>query len=178
MSVHSGGFEKLPRFGLSFPAKIFNAVDLPIPFVPTKPKTCPARGVGNLCSLNVFGPYRCVVSFSRFFGRLIIVSASNGHFFTQIPHPMHSSSERNAILSFGETSMQSLPTFTTGHDRLHSCLHFLGRHFSALTMAILSSLSFASAASFFFPIARVSGDAASGRRRPRAGASAERAGDR
>ena len=32
--------------------------------------------------------------------------------------------------------MQSLPSLTTGHDFLHSCLHFLGLHFSALTMAM------------------------------------------
>lgn len=38
----------LPRFGFSFPANTFNAVDLPIPLVPTKPKTCPGLGTGNL----------------------------------------------------------------------------------------------------------------------------------
>ena len=41
----------------------------------------PRRGQ-HLCSLNELGPYRCVVSFSRFFGRLIIMIASNGHFCT------------------------------------------------------------------------------------------------
>ncbi|ORX54897.1 hypothetical protein BCR36DRAFT_282319 [Piromyces finnis] len=35
--------------------------------------------------------------------------ASNGHFFGQIPQPIHNSSEINAILSRGVTSIQSLP---------------------------------------------------------------------
>ena len=38
----------LPRFGFCFPASIFSAVDLPIPFVPTNPKTSPGLGVGSL----------------------------------------------------------------------------------------------------------------------------------
>lgn len=38
----------LPRFGFCFPAKIFNAVDLPIPLVPTSPKTSPGLGIGSL----------------------------------------------------------------------------------------------------------------------------------
>jgi hypothetical protein len=33
-----------------------------------------------LCNLKALGPYRCVVSFSRFFGRLMIMMASKGHF--------------------------------------------------------------------------------------------------
>lgn len=37
-----------PKFGFCFPAKIFNAVDFPIPLVPTKPSTSPGRGMGNL----------------------------------------------------------------------------------------------------------------------------------
>ena len=60
---------------------------------------------------------------------------------THIPHPMHSSSDIHAILLVGATSMHSLPILTTGHDRLHSCRHFLGLHLSALTMAIRVSLS-------------------------------------
>lgn len=43
-----------PRFGFCLPAKIFKAVDLPIPLVPTKPNTSPGRGIGSLCSLNEF----------------------------------------------------------------------------------------------------------------------------
>ena len=37
-----------PRLGFNFPAKILRAVDLPIPLVPTRPKTCPGLGVGSL----------------------------------------------------------------------------------------------------------------------------------
>ena len=60
---------------------------------------------------------------------------------THIPHPMHSSSDIHAILLVGATSMHNLPIRTTGHERLHSCRHFLGLHLSALTMAIRVSLS-------------------------------------
>lgn len=42
----------LPRFGLSFPAKILRAVDFPIPFVPTNPRTWPGLGTGSLCNLK------------------------------------------------------------------------------------------------------------------------------
>lgn len=38
----------LPRFGMSLLANILIAVDLPIPFVPTKPRTCPGLGTGSL----------------------------------------------------------------------------------------------------------------------------------
>ncbi len=40
---------------------------------------------------------------------LVIVHCSQTYFFSQIPHPMHNCSERNAILSVGFTSMQSFP---------------------------------------------------------------------
>ena len=42
------------------------------------------------------------------------------YFLTQIPQPIHSSSEMNAFLSAGLTSIHSFPIFTTGHERLHS----------------------------------------------------------
>lgn len=64
--------------------------------------------------------------------------------FTQIPQPMHNSSEIEAILLLGVTSMQSLPIRTTGQDFLHSCLHLLGLHLSSLTMAIRVNLSVSS----------------------------------
>jgi len=39
---------KRPKLGFNFPAKTLSAVDFPIPFVPTKPSTCPGLGTGNL----------------------------------------------------------------------------------------------------------------------------------
>ncbi|OBA22399.1 hypothetical protein METBIDRAFT_39834 [Metschnikowia bicuspidata var. bicuspidata NRRL YB-4993] len=69
-----------------------------------------------------------------------MLMASKGHFLTQMPHPTHNVSEMNAILLAGVTSIQSLPVLTTGQDFLHSCLHFLGLHLSADTMAILVPL--------------------------------------
>jgi len=48
----------------------------------------------------------------------------NGHFFGQIPHPIHSLSDIKAIFESGVTSIQSFPVLTTGQDFLHSCLHF------------------------------------------------------
>ena len=139
-----------PRLGFILPAKIFKAVDFPIPFVPTKPSTCPVLGVGNLCSLNEFGPYLCVVSFSKFLGRLMMFRASNGHFFTQIPHPMQRSSEMYAIFDVPPTSMHIFPIFTTGHAFLHSCLHFFGLHRSALIMAMRSKRSAGDSSPDFF----------------------------
>lgn len=41
---------KRPRFGFSFPAKTLRAVDFPMPLVPTRPRTCPGLGTGNLLS--------------------------------------------------------------------------------------------------------------------------------
>lgn len=155
----------LPKFGFCFPAKIFKAVDLPIPFVPTKPRTSPGLGIGNLCNLKEFLPYLWVVSFCKLLGKLIIFIASNGHFykiyintnfnncfkltFTQIPQPIQSSSDIEAILLFGVTSIHNFPIRTTGHDFLHSWRHRFGLHLSELTIAILVSLSDSSSAFLF-----------------------------
>ncbi|KAI8895074.1 hypothetical protein BC833DRAFT_529850 [Globomyces pollinis-pini] len=65
----------------------------------------------------------------------MILIASKGHFLTQIPQPIQSSSEIKANLSDGNTSIQSFPILTTGQPFLHSCLHFFGLHLSALTIA-------------------------------------------
>ena len=78
-----------------------------------------------------------MTSFSRFVGKLMICIAEKGHFLTQIPHPMHSVSDMKAIFESGVTSIQSLPVRTTGHDFLHSCLHFFGLHLSVSIIAIL-----------------------------------------
>jgi hypothetical protein len=67
-------------------------------------------------------------------------NAQNAHFLTQIPHPIHSSSEMNAFLSVGLTSIHSLPILTTGHPRLHSWRHFLGLHCARQLSSIISTV--------------------------------------
>lgn len=124
ISSQSGGLSYLPKFGLSFPERIFKAVLFPIPLVPTRPSTCPGRGIGSLCSLKLLAEYRCVTWVSRFVGRLMMCIAPKGHFLGQIPQPIHSRSEMYAIFESGVTSIQSLPVRTTGQDFLHSCRHF------------------------------------------------------
>lgn len=138
MSFQAGGFSNFPRLGCKVPAKIFRAVDLPIPFVPTSPRTSPGRGVGSLWSLNELTPYLWVTSFCSSFGRLMILMASKGHLFTHKPQPIHSVSEIKQMTEVGSTSMQTLPALLTGQLFLHSCLHFLGLHLSGLIIAILS----------------------------------------
>ena len=79
----------------------------------------------------------------------MMVIASKGHFFTQIPQPIHNSSEMEAIFTIGVTSIHSFPIRTTGQDFLHSCRHLLGLHLSLLTIAILVWVSVSSAAFLF-----------------------------
>lgn len=80
--------------------------------------------MGSLCSLKLLAEYRWVTWVSRLVGKLMMLMASKGHFLGQIPQPIHRRSEMKAILEDESTSMQSLPVRTTGHDFLHSCLHF------------------------------------------------------
>ena len=71
---------------------------------------------------------------------------------TQIPQPIQSSSEMNAIFESVATSIHNLPIRTTGQDFLHSWRHFFGLHLSVLTIAILvrASCSFWSLLFIFF----------------------------
>lgn len=103
---------KRPRFGLSWLERILRAVLLPMPLVPTNPKTCPGLGVGNRWSLNEFGPKRCVCSLLRLVGKLMMVMALKGHFLMHIPQPMHNVSEMKAMRSVGTTSIHNFPTYT------------------------------------------------------------------
>ena len=86
--------------------------------------------------MNVLAPNLCVVSCSRLDGRLMIWMASNGHFFTQMPHPMQSVSLMSAVFECVSTSMHSFPVRTTGQLLLHSWRHLFGLHLSALTIAM------------------------------------------
>lgn len=61
-----------------------------------------------------------------------MLMAPKGHFLGQIPHPMQRLSDMKAILDSGVTSMQRRPLRTTGHDFLHSCLHFYEKPVSML----------------------------------------------
>ena len=70
-------------------------------------------------------------------GKFTIFMASWGHFLTQIPQPMQSSSEISAFELFLSTFTQSFPILTTGQLNLHSNLHLLGLHLSRETTAIL-----------------------------------------
>ncbi|KAI9193681.1 uncharacterized protein BJ171DRAFT_429304 [Polychytrium aggregatum] len=70
-----------------------------------------------------------------------MLMASKGHFLTQIPQPMQSSSEMKATLEDAVGRRGHIPMRTTGHPRLHSCRHRLGRHLSVETMAIRVSWS-------------------------------------
>ncbi len=71
----------------------------------------------------------------------MIWMASYGHFLTQIPQPMHKTSEILETFDFASTSMHSLPMRTSGQERLHSWRHFEGLHLSSLTIAMRVSSS-------------------------------------
>ena len=111
---------------------------MPVPLDPTRPKTSPGLGYGNLWSLKALGPYLWVTSYVRPFGKLMILIASNGHLLTHIPHPMHKDSEIKHITDVGSTSIHILPVLLTGQVFLHSYLHFLGLHLSGFMIAILN----------------------------------------
>ena len=107
------------------------------------------QGLKGYLKVSNISTQVCVVSLLKFEGKLMMVIASKGHFFTQIPQPMQSSSEIEAIFTNGVTSIHNFPIRTTGHDFLHSCRHLLGLHLSLLTIAILVWVSVSSAAFLF-----------------------------
>jgi hypothetical protein len=83
--------------------------------------------------LNVFSPKRWLQSFSNSSGRLTIDIALNGHFFTQIPHPVQSDS---TITGFSFSNfMASMRLLTIGQKRWHSLPQRFGLHLSASNTA-------------------------------------------
>ena len=89
------------------------AVVLPIPLGPSRPTTCPFLGTGNLYSLNEFLPYWCTISPSSSRGRPMILIASKGHLWMQMPHPTHSSSDMTGFPPSPMTIV-SVPVLTGG----------------------------------------------------------------
>ena len=64
-------------------------------------------------------------------GKLIISMALYGHFFTQIPHPIHNSSEITLIFEVLFTCTHNVPISTRGQYRLHSRAHLDGLHYTS-----------------------------------------------
>ncbi len=75
----------------------------------------PGDGVGRRKSLKVFGPKRWLHSVSSSSGRFTIVSALNGHFLTQMPHPEQRGSMTRGIPS--SNVMASILLLTFGQKR-------------------------------------------------------------
>ena len=69
---------------------------------------------------------------SPYLGKLMISMASKGHFLTQIPQPIHSSSEMDAIFEEGATSMQSFPVRTTWEQTIVCHKTFWTKQFSPI----------------------------------------------
>ncbi|KAI9307513.1 hypothetical protein BJ944DRAFT_157898 [Cunninghamella echinulata] len=70
--------------------------------------------------------------------------APKGHFFAQIPQPIHNSSEINDILLgwfMNNIKIYFMMRLFNQLSIYHSCLHFFGLHLSELTIAIRVSLS-------------------------------------
>src|SRR5690349_11954166 len=137
MGSHVGVVSQSPRFGISSPDRTRMAVVLPMPFGPRMPVAAPSLGTGSLNRRKPFLPYWCTRSPARASGKPMMRMASKGHLLTQMPHPMHSSSEMTGLPFSGSILMVSTtPERTGGQKRMHSCWHFFGWHRSARRVAI------------------------------------------
>lgn len=104
----------LSKVGFCFPAKIFYAVDFPIPIVPTNPKTSLTWGTGDLWSLKALAQYHCVVSSSKLLGKLTIDKVPKGHI--NINTTTHQRvSEIYSILFSSIISIHNFCIWTMGH---------------------------------------------------------------
>lgn len=56
---------------------------------------------------------------------MMMLMASNGHFFVQIPHPMQSVSDKKAILDDGVTSIHSRPAIQREENFRHGYESYL-----------------------------------------------------
>ena len=104
------------------PEKTLSVVLLPMPFCPKSPRTVPGDGMGSRKSLKLFSPKRWLQSFSSSSGRLTMFMALNGHFLTQIPHPLQSVSDMTAL--FPSTRMASTRLRTIGQKFTQSMVAF------------------------------------------------------
>src|SRR5688500_5513647 len=113
------------------------AVVLPVPLGRRMPVAAPSLGTGSLNRRKPFLPYWCTSSPSRASGSPMMRMASKGHLLTQMPQPMHSSSEMTGLPFSGSILMVSTtPDRTGGQKRMHSCWHFFGWHRSASSVAM------------------------------------------
>jgi hypothetical protein len=95
----------------------------------------PGAGIGRRKSLKLFSLNLWLQSFSNSSGKLTMLIALNGHFLTQIPHPLQRASEMIALSP--STRMASIRLLTIGQKLTQSLLHFLTLHRSWSRTAIL-----------------------------------------
>jgi hypothetical protein len=70
---------KWPKFGINLLLKIYKAVDLPIPLVPTSPITFPSWGMGKRYNLKEFLPKLWIISLQILCEKLFIYKPLKGH---------------------------------------------------------------------------------------------------
>ena len=117
------------------PHRILMAVVFPIPFGPRIPVTSPFFGTGRRYRRNEFRPYWCIRSVFSSSARPMILTASNWHLFTQMPHPWQRVSDMIGF-PFSPNVTHSTPVLFRGQNLAHSWLHFLFWHLSFRTAAI------------------------------------------
>ena len=100
-----------------------------------------SRGAGKRNNRNPFSPYRWVISPSNSSGRFVMIKASKGHLFTQIPQPIQRGSETNGLPLESSRTIHSIPLRTGGQKAQHSALHFFGWQRSSSNTATRMNIS-------------------------------------